>query len=268
MFKYFFAKSGTVAPYHIFSSTHFIMVGICAMLIAFALWHNRHADHKKVLQITRWCAVLLWTLEIIKIVYQLMIGNGNNPNTFVPLYFCSIPLYCSLMSGWGRGWVKRTGDVFLIVGGMVGGVAYLISPSTTAGIHQAFHFITIQSYILHGIMVFLSVLYVITGYYKLVMSDIKFYALTVVIVCVIARIVNYLLVSNLMFVSYNFPGTPIELLYNWSPKYFPFWMTFIQAVPPFFVVYALVFLLKKMVRSIRVAQSPKESKDDCCGLVR
>ena len=267
MFKYFFAKSGMVEPYKIFSSSHVILVCICMFFIVRALWRNRHADSKTVLRITRYCAVLLWVLEVMKIAFNLLIGNGENPNTYIPLYFCSIPLYCSLMSGWGRGTVKRTGDVFMTVGGLVGGVAYFLSPNTTAGQYQAFHFITIQSFILHGIMIFLSVLYIITGYHKLVMKDLKFYALTIVTMCVAAYTVNYFLDSNLMFVSKNFPGTPVEILYNLSPEYFPFWMTFIQAIPPFLVIYALVYMLKKFVHSIREAQSLENSKEDQYGLV-
>lgn len=267
MFQYFFAKSGTVEPYKIFSSSHFILIFISAFLIVCALWRNRHANEKMVLYVTRHCAVLLWILEFMKIAFNILAGNGNNPNTYIPLYFCSIPLYCSVMSGWGSGKVKRVGDVFMTVGGMVGGVAYLISPNTTAGQYQAFHFITMQSFVLHSIMIFLSSLYVITGYHKLIQSDWKYYALTIVTMCITALTVNYFLDSNLMFLSKNFPGTPVEVLYNFSPVFFPFWMTFIQAIPPFIVIYALVSLLKRFVSSIREAQSLENNEKDLYRLV-
>ncbi|MBE7035733.1 MAG: hypothetical protein E7403_00375 [Ruminococcaceae bacterium] len=246
MFQNFFSKAGAVEPYKAYSAEHFILICICGILIIFALWKYRKADRKTVLSITRWCAIALWILEIIKIVFNLLIGNANNPNTYIPLYFCSIPLYGLIMCGWGKGLLKRNGEVFMIVGGMVGGIGYILSPNTSAGLYQAFHFITVQSFILHGIMVFLSLLYIITGYYRLVKDDVKFYGATVLIMCIVAYIVNCFLGSNLMFVSRNFPGTPIEILYNVSPKAFPFLITFIQVLPPFVVVYGLIAGMQKL----------------------
>ena len=245
MFQYFFSKSGTVEPYTIFSMGHFVLLAICAFFIILFLWKNRYADEKRVLNITRICAVLLWGLEIIKIIFNLVVGNWNDPNSYIPLYFCSIPLYCSVMSGWDKGRVKRVGDVFLTVGGLVGGVGYLLSPNTTAGIYQVFHFITLQSYFLHSVMVFLGALYIVTGYCKLVMADLKYYAGTILLMCVLAYTVNGFLGSNLMFVSQNFPGTPVEVIYNLSPVAFPVSMALIQAVPPFLAVYGIVSLFER-----------------------
>ena len=247
IFGNFFAKSGTVTPYKMYSPTHFAIIFICVLVISLAVWLFRKAKESDVTKITRICCVALWILEIMKIVFNLAAGNARYPNSYVPLYFCSIPLYCSIMSGWGRGRVKRAGDVFMVVGGMVGGIAYILSPNTTAGIYQAFHFITVQSYILHCIMVFLSILYLITRYCRLKVSDIKYYAGVVVIMCVTAFCVNLMLDSNLMFVSKNFPGTPMEPIYNFSPTLFPLIMTLIQSVPPFIVVYALVSVTEKIL---------------------
>lgn len=242
----FFAKSGTFEPYRMYTAEHLIMAMICFCVLAVALCFGRRANGQKVLIITRVCSCLLWMLEIIKIVFNIFSGNLEHPNSYIPLYFCSIPLYCSIMSGWGKGRIKRIGDVFLTVGGIVGGMAYILSPNTTAGIYPSFHFITFQSYILHCIMIYLSALYVITDYCKPKMRDIRYYALTVTTVCITAYIVNCFLESNLMFVSRNFPGTVMELIYNFSPTLFPFIMTFVQAVPPYLVVYGLIKLFRKL----------------------
>lgn len=241
----FFAKSGNLAAYELYSQTHFFMAVLCIVVIAAALYITARCKKLNVIKITRFCACLLWILEIVKIVFNLAIGNADQPNAYIPLYFCSIPLYASVMSGWGQKTAKKIGDVFLVVGGMVGGIAYLISPNTTAGIYPALHFITMQSFLLHSIMIYLSFLYILSGHYKLMLSDWRYYAATVTVMCIIAYVVNIILGSNLMFVSRNFPGTVIEFVYQFSPSYFPILMTLIQAIPPFFVVYALMKMYKK-----------------------
>ncbi len=239
-FEGFFAKSGEFAAYQLYTSSHFVMVLISTVAIITSLFLSGFSRKLNIIKITRFCACLLWGLEIVKIIFNLAIGNAGQPNAYVPLYFCSIPLYASLMSGWGRKTAKKIGDVFLVVGGMVGGVAYLLSPNTTAGIYPALHFITMQSYLLHSIMIYLSLLYILSGYYKLKLSDWRYYALTVTVMCAVAYVVNIFLGSNLMFVSRNFPGTIIEVVYRLNPNCFPILMTFIQAIPPFFVVYCLL----------------------------
>lgn len=40
-----------------------------------------------------------------------------------------------------------------------------------------------------------------------------------------------------MFISQNFPGMPIEIIYNLSGKYFTFVMSIAQMTLPFIIVY-------------------------------
>lgn len=59
-------------------------------------------------------------------------------------------------------------------------------------------------------------------------------------VYVLAYIVNNIFGSNLMFISKNFPGTPIEIIYNISGKYFTLIMSLGQMILPFYIVYEVV----------------------------
>ncbi len=240
MFSHFFVKSDSVTPYGLFTPSHLLLFCFTALFIVLALIKNRHADEKKVLTATRWIAVILWVLEIAKIIFNFMTGNGDNPNTYVPLYFCSLPLYCLPLSALGRGKVKRIGDVFMVIGGMIGGAVYLICPNTTSASYPAIHFITFQSFALHGIMVYLSLWYMITGYCRPVISDIKYYSAVVVILCIVAAIANHFLGSNLMFLANHLPGSLTEVAYVICPPLYPYIMTFAHAVPPFFVIYGIM----------------------------
>ena len=242
--KRFFASGSEINPYRMFTGAHLFILAVCTFFIGVLYRRTRHNDRNYVLRIIRICSGVLWAMEIIKIVFELYAGNGGNPNKYIPLYYCSITLYCSLLSGYARGILKRVGDVFLVVGGIVGGIGYMVSPVTTSGVYPVFHFITVQSFVYHSIMIYLSILLITSGYVKLEYRDLKLYASTIVVMSIVAYNINKYLGTNLMFVSKNYPGTAIEVLYNVNPTFFSLNITLIQAVPPFWVVYSLVKFYK------------------------
>ena len=57
--------------------------------------------------------------------------------------------------------------------------------------------------------------------------------------CVIALIVNKLFDGNLMFISKDFPGTPLTILYHLTGKLFTPIMVTAQMTLPFLVVYSV-----------------------------
>ena len=91
---------------------------------------------------------------------------------------------------------------------------FLISPLTSLTTYPAIHFISIHSFLLHGTMVYIGLLMLITGYVKIEKNDIVYYFSLIAIISVIAYIVNKFCGSNLMFISQNYPGTFIEIIYN------------------------------------------------------
>ena len=231
------ARSGEYEAYKMFSQDHFIIAFICFSCIAVALYMSRNMKEKTVLKTVRIATIGLWTLEILKIAFNFYIGNARYPHTYVPLYFCSLILYAGILSSYSKGVLKRIGDVFIVVGGIVGGVAYIFTPCTTAGIYPAFHFITIQSFIHHSMMIYLGTLFVASNYLVLQKKDWVYYTSTIVCASIVAYIVNIILDSNLMFVTKTNPGTITDVVYNMSPRLYPLAITFWQAIPPFVVVY-------------------------------
>lgn len=254
-FKRLFSKSGVYTSYKMFSASHVFLILVCGAAIIYALYQSKDKSKKEVYKTLRNSAVILWILEVAKIAFNLYIGNAGNLNTYIPLYFCSITLYACIFSGYCKGFIKRCGDVFLTVGGIVGGIAYILSPCTTAGTYPIFHFITIQSFILHSIMIYLGALFIVTDYISLSVRDIFYYAFLVIVVSITAYIINKFFGSNLMFVSKNNPGTIVEVVYNLNPKMFSFTITFWQAVPPFIVIYFISKLHCRIREKRRDTQS-------------
>lgn len=241
----FFSSAQISKPCGMFSLGHLFLLVISISFIAAALHFSKNADIDVVRKIILVLTVFLWVLEIIKIVFNLKVNEIGNINNYVPLYYCSLVLYCGFMSVFGRGIVKRCGDVFLGVGAFTGGAAFLLFPSTSLTMYPVFHYISIQSMIYHSVMVYIGILVIRNGYTKLRISDFIYYSLVVLAAGSAAIIINRLFGSNLMFLSDNFPGTPIEILYNLCGPFFSLTMLLIHILIPFWCVYGFISLVFK-----------------------
>lgn len=135
-----------------------------------------------------------------------------------------------------NGSLKRVGDVFLATGGIVAGICFLSLPITSLTNYPAVHFISIQSFILHSTMVYVGILINKTNYIEYDYSDIKYYFGLICFTGIIAYIVNLKLGTNLMFISQNYPNTPIEFFYKITGKFFPLVMLIPQATLPFYLI--------------------------------
>ena len=243
----FFSKPMEYNSARIFSIQHFTLlfltiVGIC-IAIKYTDLNKKSCIKRNIIIIT----IVVWILEIIKVIFNFKIGNGNNLNTYIPLYYCSILLYAGIFSSIGKGFIKRMGDVFLATGGIVGGVMFLILPTTSITMYPVFHFISIQSFVYHGAMVYLGIIINKSNYISIEKKDIIYYSSLLFVMCVIAYFVNISSGSNLMFISRDFPGTPIGLIYKLTGKYFTLVATLIQVSLPFYTVLGIKKLIEKIL---------------------
>lgn len=258
-----FSNIGKYEPCKIFTKGHFILIIITLITIIIALKYTQNKSKDKIKKIIQYLTVLVCFLEIIKIVFSISQNSFYAVNTYVPLYYCSMLIYAGLMSSFGKGKLKKTGEVFLSTGGIIGGIVFIILPTTSLPSYPAFHFISIYSFLYHGIMVYLGLLLNKTMYIKLEKSDIKYFASLVGSLCLIALIVNSIFDSNLMFVSKNFPNTPIEIIYNLTngSVWFNIIMIVSQMTLPFYIVY--YFNKKFYVLENEVIKNDEEKLSIC-----
>ena len=198
------------------------------------------------------CTKLVWILEVIIITFKLSVGSIRNVNNYVPLYYCSILLYAGALASFEKGVLKRVGEVFLATGGIAGGLIFIVMPTTSLPTYPMLHFVSIHSFLFHGIMLYLGLLINITNYITLQLSDIKYYASLVGVVCLLAFILNTIFDSNLMFISKNFPGTPIEYIYKYTGKLFTPVVSICQMTLPFYSIYGIkkLILTKKKTENL------------------
>lgn len=237
-----FANIGEYEACGIFTKGHFILITITIIGILIALKYSIKKSKEEVHSIIRWITIIMCVMEILKIIYNIKQNSIYAVNTYIPLYYCSTLLYAGLLSSFGKGTLKKIGNVSLATGTVIGGVIFLIYPSTSLPIYPTFHILSIHSFLFHGIMIYLGILVNKTKYIDLKKEDIKYFASLIGVMCVIALIVNNFFKGNLMFISNNFPNTPIEILYkitNGGILYSSI-MIITQMTIPFYISYCVI----------------------------
>ncbi len=231
-----------------FTLGHFIYIGLTIVGIIIALKCSKNLSKMQVHVIIKRLTIILCVLEVIRIVYCIIEGSIYDVNNYLPLYYCSMLLYAGLLSSFGKGKFKRIGDVFIATGSIIGGIVFILYPSTSLPMYPALHFISIHSFFFHGTMVYLGILVNRTNYIEVEKNDIKYFASLVGIMCIIAVFINNIFDSNLMFISKNFPGNPIEVLYNITNGsiLFTLIMSVAQMTIPFYTSY---YILKRKLMS-------------------
>lgn len=235
----FFARPNEYEPCGIFTTKHFILIILTIVAISIALKKTVHKSKEEVHKIIKKLTIIIWILELVRIGFNLYIGNVHNVNEYMPLYYCSLLLYAGLMSSFGKGKIKRIGDVFLATGGIIGGIVFIIMPTTSLPTYPMLHFISLHSFLYHGTMVYIGLLINATNYIELELKDIIYFAELVGGICIIALIINNIFDGNLMFISKDFPGTPLTILYHLTGKLFTPIMIIAQMTLPFLVVYSV-----------------------------
>ncbi len=250
----FFALPYEQTPCGLYSVGHLVLFLLTAAGVAAGLVLSRKCDGKAIRLQIRVVTAALWILEIAKIVFVLAVTRSTNPNDFVPLYYCSLVLYAGILSSLPEGFWRRVGDIFLATGGLVGGVAFLFCPNTSLPRYPALHFISLHSFLLHGLMVYVGLLLLVRGVYRARFGDLVPCSALVSVMCLCAYLFNRIYDAthpgmrvNLMFISENFPGTPVEWVYRATGPFFPFAMWALQAFFPFL----FVFLILKVIAHFR-----------------
>ena len=244
----FFAPPGVYAPCGTYTVGHLVLFLLTLCTLALALWRARHLSPEAVRRRVLVIGIWLWVLEICKIAFVLLVVRSGNPNEFVPLYFCSMVLYAAPLSAKGRGKWRTVGDVFLTSGGIVAGLGFLLFPTTSLPRYPFFHFISWHSFFLHGAMAYLGILLLWRGGVRLQKSHASYAFWPISAMCALAYLFNTLwdmthpdlAVANLMFISKDFPNTPVSVLYRLCGPAFAVVMWLLQALMPFWGVFLVL----------------------------
>lgn len=236
-FDRFLAPEGKYKASGLFSKAHIILLAFTIVLIVKSLNLTLALPFDRLRKIIRGCSLVLCTLEILKICFKLKREHQvSGYDSWIPLYFCSITMYASLLSGFASGWLQHIGDVFLAVGALIGGICFLLYPSSSIMIYPWNHFLCLHSFFYHGTLTYLGILVNRSGLVVLKWTDLAYYAIYFGFFCLLADIINHKKGTNLMFISAPFYGTFLERVYKILGRAYTFILVAVQAVVPFLVV--------------------------------
>ncbi len=235
----FFSKIGEYEECGLFTAGHFCLLFLTVLAIIVLLFCSKNREQAEIKRIIKFIVITAWIFEFFRIGYKLYCGDYMFLESYLPLFYCSIFLYAGLLSAFGKGKVKRAGDVTLMTGSLVGGIVFLIFPTTSLSDYPAFHFVSVHSFLYHGSMVYVGLLMLITKYTELKKGDILLYASVVVVLCLAALIVNNMFDCNLMFISKGFPGRLGNALFLSTQKFYTPLAILVHLFLPYYVVYGI-----------------------------
>lgn len=251
LFLSFIDENGVGSFRGMFSIDHLIFTILGFVALALLLYFSRNFTKEKVEKTVKIIFYVVAILEVLKIVWNLVFRTDKSMNNWVPLYFCSLFIYASGMFTYGKGVIKDTGILWTVYGQVIGGIVFLLYPSSSIGIHPLIHVLSIHSWIYHVLASYTGLLLLITGYYKIgdklkTKKEFLIYFISVIIIEIIVYIFNLIFNTNLMFI--NNPGVvaPLELVVKVFGIFYPIIIGLAQAFFTYLGGYLLVKLVTKL----------------------
>ena len=235
---YLRAPSGAYSWQHLVFVTSFVLV-----MIGLAIWlglRNKNKDDKTKNKVLIWSAILIDSVEIIKII--VMCTRSDDPMTWtrvLPLFLCSIQLIALPIAAFSKGRLKEAAIDFVFIFGILGALTGTYGAAQNYGCYPVLSMDNVASAITHCISGFAS-LYI--GISKMTSMKMKNMWITFCILfgfCALAYIANVTIPYNYMFLMRG-DGTPYDIFYNMvngNPVLYPIIVILL------FVIYASIFYL-------------------------
>ncbi len=228
----------------LFNGLHFISIIAFFLILWLCLFLCRNLGKNGVDCILWASAILLTVLEILKI--YIRINKGQGPDSWVPLYYCSLYLFAVWLIRIPVDAVQRVGYAFMTMGGILASIFFTFYPSTSLGMYPFFSTATLHSFFFHFVMCFTGVLILWKGKYSPVKKDSIGYFIFILVACVAGYFVNQRLGTNCMFLEHPFGLPVLQPILDFSKPLYMSVVTLAQASAMFWLNYLILrFVIKK-----------------------
>lgn len=245
----FFCKEYEYPPVGMFSLGHILILIVFLIMTGIGIYKCRKLNDEKLVLITKIIAIIVTTLELIKIIVQHINGEGHLLDHWLPLYFCSMFIYATWMAGFGKGYIKKLGRAFIGTGGIIAGICFLVFPTTSFTMYPLFHYFCLYSMVFHSLMVFLGITYLLNRFEKVGKSSFIYHVVFCSFFNILAIIVNAILDTNFMFLKRagNIPISLVVKLEEISPVLF----TIVIFIVCIFGTYFWVWLFDSIIKKVK-----------------
>lgn len=194
----FICRRGECGICGLYSIGHIIYLIVLLSLVGLGLYLSRNVSKEGIRKQTFIIAVCIAVAEVLKITYNFVYGYWH-VNWWLPISFCALFLYTTWMALSKNKTISQVGKMWITVGAVMGGISYLLYPSTSLTEVQAFHFLALHGMSYHATMLYLGLLYFLHDEAVPTWKNFKYYALFCLIVFTGVIIMDYSFNVNLMF---------------------------------------------------------------------
>ena len=131
----------------LFSVDHLIYFTLFLTALILLLFISRRTITEQIRKLHIGLAVSVTLAEITKITLRII--KQQPADSWLPLYFCSLFIYSLWLSFSKYDFIKTMGYSYMAIGGIIGGVCFMIFPSTSIGLFPIWHPSSIFSLIYH-----------------------------------------------------------------------------------------------------------------------
>lgn len=228
-----------------FGLAHIVLLALTLFGTCLAVFLLRKSKHETIRKLYNGCLVFLvishlakWTWDYVMYRHFDLIGS-------LPMFICSITMFVIPLAVYGKGLWKRAalGHIATLnVIGAVGGVVF----STVIMRFPFYHFNVLNSFIYHGVLLFVGLIAWVTRYYRPKAGDLGLFFVPCVVMAVPVVVCNELFGWDYMFL-HNGKDTPFAILSRAVPK--PIYILIMMA--GYYAVTLLSFYIPTVVRAAR-----------------
>ena len=207
--KDFLVPSGQI-PGTMFTPLHFLFITLFLLTVfSSALYLAKHQNLLKPALASVWALMVIWEFAII--YYDAAAGREVfwDFKTCLSLYPCSLYLYTMPIILWGKGSAKQAGLGYLSTLGLMGAVINLLYPITRLFDYSCISFAGMHTIFFHGAMLWSFLCLNFSGLHSYdqasSLHDLLLPCIPTLILSVPANIANYLIGSDYMFFTGQFP---------------------------------------------------------------
>ncbi len=246
-----FKEKGAAPAGGLFTWSHFGLLAFFLLVGTLFFVVTKKWSKEKPIVFFKVFSLVLVALEIFKILWNIFTYGArvDTLNSFVPLYYCSIFLYAFVGLAWGRGRLQKLSYAWLIYGGLLSGICFLIYPSSSLLDYPFYHFLSIHSMFFHASLVLVALLTLRLKLYIPQKKDFADFILFSLPFLVLAFIINKSLGTNLMFLETPLAIAPLAWLNKTSPILFQIFMFAGQLFLPFFISELAFIIIRKTIKS-------------------
>lgn len=208
----FFMRADSPSPqaFSLFGAQHIVLLLILAGCITAGLYLITRLDPAKQRRILYAAAVLVPALELSHSVWMFLTGT-NEIIKLLPLHLCGLQSLFIPLAVFTRLTCFRD---FVYASSLLGGIFGTVFPAGVAGYYPVWSFQTLQTYALHGLLIFVPLALILSGQHRPDPRRFPRVLCIFLLAALVVGVVDRVFGENYMFLFAAPENTPLEWIYN------------------------------------------------------